>query len=395
MRLVRYAHWSSGAAFEFLPVVGRHESQRFISEVREALGEWFDRSMLPRYFETYLRPEGAIDWVAQAVAARGAVERSLGVNVQDHRVSRVWFGPLVGELLANARRFADAHNRALADYRRRYRVRAARMPVPDLHEDADRCEVAMWAYQPGLPRRHLFVRPAGELLELLADDVPIGTVPVAHLSRWELLKEDMADLAPWCLRPRALTLTLWARLFLADLFIHGIGGAKYDRVTDDIIRHYFGVEPPGMACVSATLCMDLPAQRVCPGEVTEMRRRLRDLQYNPQRYAGGSARREVEARARAVARSVWLREHDRRNRPARREVFGEIRNWNDRISEAIPEVHGELTARLDEIQRRAADNAVARNREWFFAALPREALELLLERLPGVQDFAPHGIVTS
>ena len=38
------------------------------------------------------------------------------------------------------------------------------------------------------------------------------------------------------LRPRALTLTLFARLCVADFFIHGIGGGKYDEVTDRIIR---------------------------------------------------------------------------------------------------------------------------------------------------------------
>ena len=36
-------------------------------------------------------------------------------------------------------------------------------------------------------------------------------------------------------------LTLWARLLLCDLFIHGIGGAQYDRVTDLIVENYFGV----------------------------------------------------------------------------------------------------------------------------------------------------------
>ena len=45
------------------------------------------------------------------------------------------------------------------------------------------------------------------------------------------------------LRPRALTLTLFARVCLGDFFIHGIGGGKYDEVTDAIIRDYFGIEP--------------------------------------------------------------------------------------------------------------------------------------------------------
>ena len=32
--------------------------------------------------------------------------------------------------------------------------------------------------------------------------------------------------------PKALALTLFARMFVCDLFIHGVGGGRYDRVTD-------------------------------------------------------------------------------------------------------------------------------------------------------------------
>ena len=43
------------------------------------------------------------------------------------------------------------------------------------------------------------------------------------------------------IRSRALITTLWARLALSDLFLHGIGGAKYDRVTDRLIETFFGL----------------------------------------------------------------------------------------------------------------------------------------------------------
>ena len=41
------------------------------------------------------------------------------------------------------------------------------------------------------------------------------------------------------LRPRALTTTMYLRLAMGDLFLHGIGGAKYDQLTDRIIEHFF------------------------------------------------------------------------------------------------------------------------------------------------------------
>src|SRR3989442_2128465 len=84
------------------------------------------------------------------------------------------------------------------------------------------------------------------------------------------------------IRPRALTLTAFTRLCLADLFVHGVGGGRYDRVTDAVIREYFGLEPPAYAVTTAT--MHLPLQGYDAGEERQaLRRRLLELQHNPDR----------------------------------------------------------------------------------------------------------------
>ena len=86
------------------------------------------------------------------------------------------------------------------------------------------------------------------------------------------------------IRSRALITTLFARLVLSDLFIHGIGGAKYDQVTDELARRFFGLQPPKFATMSATLRLpiDLPADR--PDEEPELRHEIRELQYHPERF---------------------------------------------------------------------------------------------------------------
>src|SRR5205085_10460682 len=84
--------------------------------------------------------------------------------------------------------------------------------------------------------------------------------------------------------PRALTLTLFARVCLGDFFIHGIGGGKYDEVTDAIIRDYFGIEPPAYQVLSATLHLPLPGFPGTSADVERAERRLRDLTWNAQRY---------------------------------------------------------------------------------------------------------------
>jgi len=59
-------------------------------------------------------------------------------------------------------------------------------------------------------------------------------------------------------RSRALTTTLFARVCLGDLFMHGLGGGKYDELTDDLIRRFFGLEPPGYLVLTGTLRLPLP-----------------------------------------------------------------------------------------------------------------------------------------
>src|SRR5689334_21153410 len=66
--------------------------------------------------------------------------------------------------------------------------------------------------------------------------------------------EAAAKLQEWLgqnrlrISPRALTLTTFFRLLLADQFVHGIGGARYDRVTDRLIARFLGIEPPPRFC---------------------------------------------------------------------------------------------------------------------------------------------------
>ena len=79
------------------------------------------------------------------------------------------------------------------------------------------------------------------------------------------------------LAPRALTLTLFLRLFVADVFVHGIGGGHYDRVLDRLLVRRWGVEPPAFCVATATLFHPdaLGVERVCPECLKHEGHRLR------------------------------------------------------------------------------------------------------------------------
>ena len=79
------------------------------------------------------------------------------------------------------------------------------------------------------------------------------------------------------LAPRALTLTTFLRLLVVDQFVHGIGGGRYDQVTDRLLVSHFGLTPPRFAVTTATLIYPGAAgqERVCVPCVKQEGHRLR------------------------------------------------------------------------------------------------------------------------
>jgi hypothetical protein len=110
------------------------------------------------------------------------------------------------------------------------------------------------------------------------------------------------------IRSRALVTTLWARLALSDLFLHGIGGAKYDRVTDRLIETFFGLAPPAIMVLSATLYLPVPRPASPEAELRALRRQLRDLNYHPEEYLRdtGLLDRDPTAAALADEKRRWI-----------------------------------------------------------------------------------------
>jgi hypothetical protein len=86
------------------------------------------------------------------------------------------------------------------------------------------------------------------------------------------------------LRPRALVTTMYARLVLSDLFLHGIGGAKYDHLTDLIIERFFGLQPPGFVTLSATVLLFEDATAELTERIRRARQRLREFRFQPERH---------------------------------------------------------------------------------------------------------------
>ena len=64
------------------------------------------------------------------------------------------------------------------------------------------------------------------------------------------------------LRPRALLLTLLARVVLGDIFVHGTGGFAYDRIMEAWSSNWLGITPCPMVMQTANVCLPLQVETV-------------------------------------------------------------------------------------------------------------------------------------
>lgn len=184
------------------------------------------------------------------------------------------FAVFLADIVRDATRFAAAYNSELASYRERTGTRSAAQPFPDLRIEGGLVELPFWNLGKR-GRSTLWARAEG-VPALLCDGEVLCELP-------NECEEVAAALSSCTVRPapKALALTLYNRVFVADLFIHGTGGGRYDRVTDGVIRAFWGVEPPAFVVASMTMYLPLGARVVTVEEVDAVRQTLNRLQHNP------------------------------------------------------------------------------------------------------------------
>lgn len=299
-------------------------------------------------------------------------------------------------LLTQLPRFRDAYNGALAHYRQVHKIRNHAQPVPDLSAEDGWIEAPFWIWSRHDPmRRPLWVRFETDSLRLTDRHQFDKRLPVAEDG---LPDEAMACLVAWeadgvKLRTRALLTTLFARLMLADLFIHGIGGAKYDLVTDAISAQFYGFAPPEFLTLSGTLRLPIdqnglapgtsgPANLAAPGPrhtANQMRKNaqtLRELTYHPEWYVDlttllPSQRQTVQTLLQQ--KEHWIRtEKTPQNASQRHQAIARV---NAALQPWLSARRMQLEQELAGARSQAHADLILQSREYAFCLFPANRLQ--------------------
>lgn len=297
--------------------------------------------------------------------ARRRYERPTGNDYLEASVLRMCrreaFLRFVAHIAADARRYAGAFNDALREYRAQAGVRSSAQPFPDLRVEGSAIELPFWLVS-GEGREAVWAVERESGTELVSEGRTILLIPAgAGAAAASLASAGIA------VAPKASALTAFVRLFCSDIFIHGLGGGRYDRVTDGTIQRYFGIRPPHFVVASMTLYPPLSVESAHDADVALVKSRLNRLAHNPDEFLRENAHegaKYLDGASALVREKASLVELIAKDGADRKALGARIRFVNAELAELLQPVRTRLEGELRELERKREDAKVFRERTY-------------------------------
>jgi len=366
------ARGSATACYALTPVPDAEELDAACAAVSEALSTLGDSAVVSVFSAFCEELRGAAsdaENLAELVTfARRRFEARAGTGYLEVPITEFArsepFARFLVDMALDAERFCSAYNTELEHYRALTKTRSAAQPFPNLGADAHSRELPLW-HVGSQHRDSVWAEEgSGGAVRLVAGGRTIVELPREPDRAVEALRSSGALIAP-----KALALTLYVRMFTCDLFIHGTGGGRYDRVTDGVIRRYFGVEPPAFVVATATMHLPHSAELVREEDVSAAKERLNRLEHNPDVLLGEvefssegerEAALELAAEKKALVTAIGQPDADRKAIGIR------IREVNTELAGALEPLKRQYQAELSALEEGLTASDVLTDRTYPF-----------------------------
>ncbi len=177
------------------------------------------------------------------------------------------------DIINNCQRFFEIYNSCLDEYRAAHKIRYSANPFPNLEERSENhIELPFWLINEEGQRVPMFVACSEKYILATEDEILVETLNDAS---------DHTVLENYQIRPKAVLLTMFMRMFASSIFIHGVSGGNYDAVTDAVIREYYGCRAPAYIVASCTECLAVQDESDVYARIEEARTELRNMKFNP------------------------------------------------------------------------------------------------------------------
>lgn len=383
-QVVAYDVAGGGVPYEQTTITDREMFDNFDARVRKAARSLVDDPCVTQLWKHAQAAIARCGVAGCALAqARHGLEGEVGLKTLELPLGVVCrttaFAEFALSILSELPRFMQCYNDAANEYRQAHGIRSKAHPVPNLSVEGEWFEAPMWIYGNDAPQR----RPAWVRLSddhLVISDRADRELRI-DLRYPKLAAEQLANFASpnFKLRPRALLTTMYARLVLSDLFLHGIGGGKYDQLGDIIMGSFFMVAPPQFMVISATVQLPGLDAADYSSELRRLKRAIRDTEFQPERFADRvTFDSQILERKRALLATIPVQGQ-------RKAWQEEMQQINARLSAELDQVRSSLRFELAEIQRKAASKSLLSSREHPFCIFPLDYLTETYQSLLGSQ----------
>lgn len=359
--------------FEARRIEDRQVFDSFAERTEKAMQGFVDTPLVDKLWNSLdnFREENGL---GQALAtSRHALEIDLGLKTLEVPLSQVAqtnsFAHFAQHLFLQLDEFRSTYNQALVEYRKLHRIRSHSHPVPPLECAEAWCEAPFWIWETDQPiRSRLFVKSSRNSIVLTDRRNLQVTLDsnhfVEHFS--ELTSRGIA------IRPRALATTMFSRLLLSDLFLHGIGGAKYDQLNDVIIEDFFGIRPPSFLTLTATKMLPTSYDHVSHADITRLDQLLRELTFHPETQISNPDQVVAEVTARKYE---WVRQDPMRGERLQRHLA--IEECNQLLQTYVQPQRRQYQLQREELETKIHTSQIMGSREFSFCLFPIELAEQL------------------
>ena len=373
---VSYDQAGGNIPFENRKVLDREIFDAFGERARTAIEPVVAQPLVGPLWENVMRYRDPQNRQGHTLAAaRHKLEADFGLQTLELPLSEFCsdepFMHFLCEILNRVDEFQQIYNDSLLEYRDVHKIRSNAHPVPELAKNGDWSEVPFWIWFEKDPlRRGLYMRRLSKRIVLSNQhdwELTIDSTEVLDQLK-SLSAEGIA------IRPRALMTTMYSRMVLSDLFVHGIGGAKYDQLTDAIIARFWKVTPPEFLTVTGTATLPFDFNPVTPSDVTAEAVRLRELRFHPERFVEDD---NEASQAIIQKKKDWIYRSAGESYPEfSKQRHDAITRCNRELTRFVAEHIARTTADRDQKKQQLARSRILSSREYSFCCFPKERCEL-------------------
>jgi hypothetical protein len=385
-RKTEIEHSQQDIPLEFRPAPETKQKEAFIHSISEKESRfcctiWKEYSKL--IFDEAACLRNVADFISQLQAI---LNSSLGINMLYLPVSLLseseCFTTFLISIISDAFNFAKVYNQAISNQIQTYNLNPAHTLKP-LRIDFRNyvVELPFWLIFASGQRFSLYIS--------FGDKNRIGFGTISDIlgcldsSTYEGKKEQLIELMNKhnCrLRPKAVSLTLFVRLYLADWFVHGTGGGFYEKITDYLIMRYFKTINLNFGIATAT--MTLPLQKTgynfCCTK-SQLKTQLRELKFNPERFINTSVSNRKSVKALIQKKSKLIEATKKPGSPTieRKEAWQMLSRVNKQLLRYAQKTRKELLTKVDLLEKNKISKEVVNYREFFFGLFPEGKLRSL------------------